>query len=396
MAKLNGGIMVSVAGSTRRMKETIGDIDLLAASRDAEKTAEHFASMPGVTRVVSKGSSRSTIIVEGNLQIDLRIVPPESYGAALQYFTGSKGHNIRLRSLALQLGCKLNEYGLFRRRSGEKMAGETEESIYEALKLQVIEPELREDRGEVEAALEGRLPRIVEYDEIEGDLHVHSNWSDGTGSLSEIAETARRRRLKYVAICDHSKALGIARGLNEERVRKQMGEIERLNREFDDFQLLTGTEVDIMSDGKLDLPNTLLKDLEIVVASLHRGFRNPEEKLTRRTISAIHNDYVTTIGHPTGRILLKRPPCQLNLTEIFEAASDQRVMMEINAFPDRLDLNDVQSRLAKEQGVKLAIGTDAHTPAQINYLELGVSVARRAWLEASNVANTLDVKDLLQ
>ncbi|MCW3981958.1 MAG: DNA polymerase/3'-5' exonuclease PolX, partial [Candidatus Bathyarchaeota archaeon] len=396
LTRLNEGTKVSVAGSTRRMKETVGDIDVLAAGQNAEKTAEHFTSMPGIRRVVSKGSSRSTVIVEGNLQIDLRIVRPESYGAALQYFTGSKGHNIKLRSLALQRGCKLNEYGLFRRDSGERIAGETEESIYEALKLQSIEPELREDCGEVEAALEGRLPRIMEYGEIKGDLHVHSNWSDGTGSLKEIAEAARKRRLKYVAICDHSKALGIARGLNEERVRKQMRQIERLNRTFEDFRLLKGTEVDIMSDGALDLPNSLLKDLDIVVASLHRGFRSPEEKLTNRIMSAIHNDHVTTIGHPTGRIILKRPPYPLNLPRIFKAASDQRVMMEINAFPDRLDLNDVHSKLAKKYRVRLAIGTDAHTPAQMNYLELGVSVARRAWLEASDVANSLNAKDLLR
>ncbi len=396
LTNLDEEITVSVAGSTRRMKETIGDIDFLAASLDAEKTVEHFTSMPGIVRVVSKGTSRSTVIVEGNLQIDLRVVQPGSYGAALQYFTGSKGHNIKLRSLALQQGCKLNEYGLFRRASGERLAGETEESIYQALELQFIEPELREDRGEIEAALEGHLPRITEYGEIKGDLHVHSNWSDGAGSLKEIAEAAQTRQLEYVAICDHSKALGIARGLNEERVRKQMHEIERLNRTFEGFRLLQGIEVDVMSDGALDLPNGLLRDLDIVVASLHRGFRSAEEKLTARILSAIHNDHVTTIGHPTGRILPKRAPYPLNLPEVFRAAADQHVMMEINAFPDRLDLNDVHSRLAKTHGVRLAIGTDAHTPAQMSYLELGVSVARRAWLEAHDVVNNLNAKDLLQ
>jgi DNA polymerase (family 10) len=395
LMEFDGEIKVSMAGSARRMKETVGDVDILVACEDGEGIAEHFISMPRVRRIVSKGPSKSTIIAKGGLQIDLRIVKLASYGSACQYFTGSKRHNIKLRSLAAQLGYKLNEYGLFTRENGSRIAGETEELIYQALGLEFIDPELREDRGEIEGARSHSLPKLIEYGKVKGDLHVHSNWSDGSGSLEEIAAFAQQRGLEYVAICDHSKALGIARGLNEERLRKQMHEVEQLNRRFENFRLLSGIEVDIMSDGTLDLPNRVLKDLDIVVASIHRGFKGSEEKLTKRIVSTIHNEYVTIIGHPTGRIIQRRPPYPLRFEEVFEVAADQKVAMEINAFPDRLDLNDLNSKSAMEHGVRLAIGTDAHTPDQINYLELGVSVARRGWLEAGDVINTMSLKDLV-
>lgn len=389
-------LQVEAAGSARRRKETIGDLDILVSSTRPEEVADRFVSMPRVSRVISKGTTRSTIVVGARLQVDLRVVPPASYGAALQYFTGSKEHNIKLRTIAVKKGYKLNEYGLFERDSGRRVAGETEEGIYRALGLAWMEPELREDRGEIEAAMEGRLPRLVASGEIRGDLHVHTEWSDGSASIEEMAEKARRLGLEYIAVCDHSKSLGIARGLDEARLRKQMAEIDRLNEGLDDFTVLKGIECDIKGDGSLDLPDSVLRDLDWVVASVHSGFRADEEQMTRRIVSAIHNDYVSAIGHPTGRIIQRRRPYALNLEEVFEAAAAQGVMMEINAFPDRLDLNDVNSRAAMEQGVRLSIGTDAHAPNQVEFLPLGVYVARRGWLEAEDVVNTLSVGDLLR
>lgn len=395
MSSCGATMQVDFGGSARRMKETVGDLDILVASEREGETVEHFISMPRVTRVISKGSTRSTIIMGSNLQIDLRAVPPESYGSALQYFTGSKEHNIKLRTLAVKLGYKLNEYGLFRRKDNKKIAGETEESVYQTLGLEYVEPELREDRGEIEAAMEGSLPSLVEYNDIRGDLHVHSNWSDGNAGLEEIAEGGQQLGLEYIAICDHSKSLGIARGLDENRLKDQMREIERLNKNLMGFKLLKGIEVNIMTGGRLDLPNGVLKDLDFVVASIHSGFKSGVEKLTERLISTIHNEYVSTIGHPTGRLIQRRHPYPLDLKRVMSVAADQRVMMEINALPNRLDLNDVSSKTAMEQGVSMSIGTDAHTLGQLKYLPLGVSVARRGWLQPRNIANTLDINELL-
>lgn len=389
-------LKIDVAGSARRMRETVGDLDFLVACDRGEKAVEHFTSMPNINRIVTKGKTRSTVILQGGLQVDLRVVPLKSYGAALQYFTGSKRHSVKLRSLASNSGYKLNEYGLFTRETDTWLVGETEESIYNTLGLSYIEPELREDRGEIEASKDGSLPDLVKYGDVKGDLHVHSNWSDGTGSLEAITEEAVKRGLLYVAICDHSRSLGIAHGLDEERLKKQIAAVEKLNRSFDDFRLLSGIEVDIMADGTLDLPDRVLRDLDFVVASIHRGFKASVEKMTERVVSAIHNDNVSCIGHPTGRLIMKRAPYQLNLEEVFKAAAQQRVMMEINAFPDRLDLNDVHCRAAKAHHVFVSIGTDSHTPTQLKYLELGVSVARRGWLESDDVANTLDRDEVVK
>lgn len=387
---------VEFGGSARRMKETVGDIDVLVASEDGEHVVEHFILLPRVTRVLSKGSTRSSIVVGSNLQVDLRVVHPESYGSALQYFTGSKEHNIKLRMLAQKSGYKLNEYGLFKREDGEKVAGETEEKVYRTLGLQYIEPELREDRGELEAASEDSLPKLIEYNEVKGDLHVHSSWSDGNAELEEIALEAQQLSFEYVAICDHSRSLGIARGLDETRLRKQIHEIDKLNKSYEGFTLLKGIEANIMADGSLDLSDDILKDLDFVVASIHSGFKGGIEKLTDRMITAIHNDYVSTIGHPTGRLIQRRKPYPLDLKKVFDVASEQQVMMEINAFPNRLDLNDINSRAANERDVSISIGTDAHSVDQLKYLPLGISVARRGWLQTEDVANTFNLKDLLR
>ena len=385
---------VEVAGSARRMRETVGDLDILVASKHTKKAIEHFTSMPQITRILSKGTTLSSVIFGDRFQVDIRAISPESFGSALQYFTGSKDHNIKLRSLAVKHGFKLSEYGLFRRKDDTKVAGETEESVYGSLSLPYICPELREDRGEIEAAIAGKLPELVCSDDVKGDLHVHSDWSDGTATLREIAESARGLGLTYVAICDHSRSLGIAGGLNEERLEKQAIEIDKLNRGFEEFRLLKGVEANIMGDGKLDVSDNTLKDLDLVVASIHSGFKGDEKRLTNRVLSAIHNEHVSIIGHPTGRLIQRRLSLQLDLEEVFCAAAEQNVLMEINAFPNRLDLNDVNTRAAQERGVRMAIGTDAHTVSQLRYLELGVAVARRGWLAPKHVANTLDVNQL--
>ncbi len=389
-------LKAEVAGSYRRRRETIGDLDLLIASNEPDAASERFVSMPPVERVVSHGSTKSTVFLKGHLQVDCRVVTPEAYGAALQYFTGSKDHNVKLRTIGVKAGYKLNEYGLFRREDDDLVASDTEEKIYRTLGMQWIPPELRENRGEIEAAIENKLPKLVELSEIRGDLHCHSKWSEGTATIKEVAEKARSLGLSYVAITDHSKSLGIAHGLDEERLHDQQKEIDSINKEFDDFTVLKGIECDIKADGSMDLPDSSLKELDFVVASIHSGFKNDEETMTNRMISAIHNDYVSVIGHPTGRIIQKRKPYPLNLDRVFEEASRQHVAMEINAYPERLDLDDVSCRKAMEAGVVMSIGTDAHAINQMEFLPLGVSVARRGWLTAKDVTNTRSVKELLR
>lgn len=334
--------------------------------------------------------------MSSNLQVDLRVVEPEAYGAAFLYLTGSKEHNVKLRTIAIKKGYKLNEYGLFKRKTNQKIAGTTEEDIYSALSMSWIEPELREDRGELDAAIERRLPVLVTIEEIQGDLHVHSEWSDGSASIDEIMNKAKAMGLKYTAICDHSKSLGIARGLDEARLKKQVDEIGKINNKTEGFTVLRGIECDIRSDGDLDLPDAALKDLDFVVASIHSGFKSEEKQLTARMINAIQNDYVSAIGHPTGRIIQRRNPYALDLDRVFEAAADAGVMMEINAFPDRLDLNDENSRAAKEHGVRICIGTDAHSLGHMDFLPLGVYVARRGWLRGTDVVNTLSAKEITE
>ena len=396
MTESEASLEVEVAGSARRRRDTVGDIDLLVASNEAEDVVRRFVSMPPVIRILSEGATKSTVVLEKNLQVDLRVIPTEGYGAALQYFTGSKEHNVKLRTIAVKKGYKLNEYGLFDRETEEKVAGEDEEGIYRTLGLDWMEPELRENRGEIEAAMEGRLPDLVRLDEIKGDLHVHTTWSDGTATIEEMARAAMDRGLEYLAICDHSKSLGIARGLDEGRLREQMAEIDGLNEGLEGFTVLKGFECDIKADGSLDLPDSVLRDLDFLVASVHSGFRSDEREMTERVIRAVHNDHVSAIGHPTGRLIRKRQPYAIDIVEVFEAAASQGVMMEINAFPDRLDLDDVNCRTAMERGVMMSIGTDAHALNQLDFLSMGVSVARRGWLEAKDVANTLSLEELLR
>ncbi len=389
-------LQVEVAGSARRRKETVGDLDVLVASNTPEVVTERFVSMPPIIRVIAKGPTKSTVVLEKNLQVDLRVIEQRNYGAALQYFTGSKEHNVKLRTISVERGYKLNEYGLYKRESGELVAGETEEGIYRILGMDLIPPELRENRGEIEAAMNKELPVFVEYGDIRGDLHVHTNWSDGNSTVEEMAVRAQMYGWEYLAICDHSKSLGIAGGLDEEDLRKQIAEIELVNRKLEDITVLRGLECDIKADGSLDLPDRLLRDLDFVVASIHSGFKATPEKMTERLVSALHNEYVSTIGHPTGRILQRRPGYTFDMAKVFETAFEQGVMMEINTYPDRLDLNDVNCRAAMENGVTLSIGTDSHSPSHMDFMEMGVSVARRGWLKKENIINTLSIKDLMK
>jgi len=387
---------VEMAGSARRRKETVGDLDVLVSSTEPEKVTPHFVSMPPIERVLAQGPTKSTVVLNSMLQVDLRVIPPGSYGAALQYFTGSKEHNVKLRTIGVKAGFKLNEYGLFRRDNDELVAAEDEARIYEALGMRWIPPELRENTGEIEAAMENRLPRLVTLDDVRGDLHAHTDWSDGHASIEEMAAKAAEMGLEYIAVTDHTRALGIAGGLDEERLMEQMGEVRRVDEARPEIRVLAGTECDILGDGRLDIPDEVLAELDWVVAAVHSGFKMNERAMTTRVVEAIRNEHVDAIAHPTGRLIQRRSPYALDLDTVFEAAAEHGVMMEINCYPERLDLSDVNSRRAKEAGVKMTLGTDAHTPSELEFLSLGVAVARRGWLEVGDIANTLSVDELLK
>jgi DNA polymerase (family 10) len=389
-----GSKKIEWAGSLRRMRENIGDIDILATGPNKEKIVHTFTHLPEVKEVLASGETKASVIVEGGIQIDLRVVEEDSYGAALQYFTGSKGHNIHLRGIAKTKGIKINEYGVFK--GEKKVGGKEEEDVYLALGMDWIEPELREDRGEIEAAKEARLPKLVKEPEINGDLHVHSNWSDGTSPIEEIARAAQKRGYQYLAICDHSKSLKITHGLDESRLMKQIEEIDRINEKMKGFQILKGTEVDILSDGRLDLSEKVLGKLDLVVAAVHSGFKQEKEKMTKRIVRALENPLVHILAHPSGRLLGARDPYEVEIDEVMEAAKQYRKALEINAYFERLDLDDIHCRKAKEMGIPLAIGTDSHHLDQMWMISLGVAVARRGWLETPNVLNTLPLKGILK
>jgi len=385
---------VELAGSVRRRRETVGDVDILAVSTSPQKVMDLFANMEMVKEVVSKGDTKSSVRLDIGLSADLRVVEEESFGSALQYFTGSKEHSIKIRKIAIKKRLKLNEYGVFTK-AGKKIAGETEDGVYRALGLPFIDPELREDRGEVEAALIGELPNLVTLSDIKGDFHVHSKWSEGTASIEELAEYGKKRGYEYLCITDHTGTLRIAHGLSEKRILEQIEEIERVNNHIEHFHVFSGAEVNLMADGTLDISDNILKQLDFVIASIHTGFKMKTEAMTKRLIRAIENENVDIIGHPTGRIINEREAYDFDFDEVFDAARKKGTCFEINAFPDRLDLNDVNARTAKERGLKLAIGTDAHRPDHMRFMEFGVAVARRGWLEKRDLLNTLSSKELL-
>jgi len=380
---------LSLAGSLRRMKDTIRDIDILATSTDPAMVMRTFVNLPQVKEVLARGITKSSIITHEGIQVDLRVVDEDSFGAALAYFTGSKAHNIRLREMAMKRGLKINEYGVFNEKTGKKMAGRDEEDIYRALDLPYIPPELREDMGEIEAAVKGELPDLVELKDIKGDFHVHSKWSDGSHTLEELAMAARQRGYEYLAITDHSKSLGIARGLTGEALIELKKEVDALNKRLRGLRLLAGTEVDIRGDGTIDYPPEVLSRLDIVVAAIHSGFRQGKEQMTKRLVSAMKNPFVHIIAHPTGRLLGERDGYDLDMDVVLMAAKETNTALEINGYPLRLDLNDINSKRAKEIGAKLVISTDAHIISQLDYMENGVKVARRGWLSKDDILNTL-------
>jgi DNA polymerase (family 10) len=376
------------------MRENIGDIDILATGSNHEKIVHAFTHLPEVKEVLASGETTASVIVEGGVQIDIRVVEEDSYGAALQYFTGSKGHNIHLRGIAKAKGIKINEYGVFK--GEKKIGGKEEKDVYKILGMDWIEPELREDRGEIEAAQKGKLPKLIQEPEIKGDLHVHSKWSDGTSSIEEIAKAAQKRGYQYVALCDHSKSLRIAHGLDETRLLKQIDEIDRINEKLKGFQILKGTEVDILTDGKIDHPDTVLRRLDYVVAAVHSGFKQEKEKMTKRIVRALENPLVHCLAHPTGRLLGARAPYEVDIDEVMEAAKKYGKVLEINATFERLDLDDIHCMKAKEMGIRMAIGTDSHHTDQLWMISLGVGVARRGWLETGNVLNAMSLKEILK
>ncbi len=383
---------ISPAGSFRRMKETVGDLDILTTGENGRKIIDYFTKLPGVTRVLAHGDTKGSCIFNDRYQVDLRVVPEESYGAALQYFTGSKEHNIHLRSIAKSLNMKISEYGVFR--GNKKIAGETEEDVYRSLGLIWIPPELREDRGEIEAAQKGKLPDLVELSDIRGDLHVHSKYSDGTATLEEIAEKAREMGYEYIAVCDHSRSAKYARGLDIERLMEKTERIRKLNERLNGIRLIAGAEVDILQDGSLDYPDDVLRELDFVIAAIHIWSKT--EDVTRRIIRAMENPYVHAIAHPTGRLISQREGYTVDVDEIIRVAAETGTLLEINAYYDRLDLNDVNVMKAREKGVKFTIGTDTHNIGQLWSMKLGVGVARRGWLEKKDVVNTLSYDELMR
>jgi len=385
---------VEPAGSLRRGKETVGDLDLLALSDRPEEAAQAFASLPEVEEILAQGPKKVSVRLTGGLQADLRIVPEESFGAALQYFTGSKAHNIRLRERAVARGWKLNEYGLFAE-DGSVIAGKTEEEIYRALGLSFIPPELREDQGEIQAAEAGALPKLVELQEILADLHVHTDWSDGKMALLEVAQEARARGLRYLAITDHLRFAQAIPGLSPDDLRRQIEEIHRINESLEDFRLLCGVEANIGKDGSLDVPRDLLPQLDLVIASVHTHFRLSRKEMTERLVRAVEDEAVDVLGHPTGRLIGERPAYEADWDEVFRRAAKAGTLLEVNANPQRLDLPADLIRRALEYGVRFIVGTDAHAPEHLDFLEYGVLTLRRGWAQSKDVLNTLPLEAFL-
>jgi DNA polymerase (family X) len=374
------------AGSYRRRRETVGDLDLLVTCREASRVMEAFVAYEDVRKVLAQGDTKSMVVLRNGLQVDLRVVPQESYGAALHYFTGSKAHNIAVRHLGVQRGLKINEYGVFR---GEtRIAGQTEAEVYAAVDLPFIEPELREDRGEIEAAREGRLPRLITLAEIKGDLHTHTKATDGRNTLEEMAEAARERGYQYLAITNHSKRVSMVHGHDAKNLAAEMDQIDRLNAKLQGIIILKAIEMDILEDGSLDLPDEILQGLDLTVCAVHYNFNLTQEEMTERIIRAMDNPYFNVLAHPSGRLIQRREPYEVDMERLMRAAKERGCFMELDAQPDRLDLVDIHCKLAKDLGVKVAISTDAHSIADLNFMRLGIGQARRGWLEAADVLNT--------
>ena len=387
---------VAYGGSVRRMRESVADIDVLVTTTDAAGATKAFLAFPMVREVVMSGDTKSAVLVGvggERVQVDLRVLEPRSWGSGLQYFTGNKDHNVKLRTVAQKKGLKLNEYGLFR--GEEQIGGATEEEVYRVLGFPYIEPEMREDTGEIEAAQAGKLPELITLQDVRGDLHAHTNLTDGVNTLEEMAAAARAHGYAYLGISDHSPSLRVANGLSEEHLRIHVAHIREYNRQSPDLKLLAGTECDILADGTMDYPDAVLKELDFVIGSVHTNFKMAEKEMTARVVRAMENEHVDIIAHPTARKIGQREPIALNLDRITDAAVETGTVLEVNAYPDRMDLNGPHAKLAKEHGAKVIIDTDSHATEQLGFMRLGVGSARRGWLEKSDVVNTMPYADLL-
>jgi len=391
---------LEVAGSYRRRMETVGDIDILAASDNPKVVMQRFQTYPEVERVIAAGTTRGTVILRSGLQVDLRILPQRSYGAALHYFTGSKAHNIAVRTLGVERGLRISEYGIFRVpkgkkaeevgiEEGERIGGATEQDVFRSVDLDWVPPELREDRGEIQAAQKHKLPDLIALDDIRGDLHLHSKWTDGNSTILEMVRACKERGYQYCAITDHSKAVRVAGGLSAEGFKRQREEIEQARAKVSGITVFTGCEVDILPDGSLDLPDDLLVQIEVVVAAVHSKMDMPQSEMTKRVLQALAHPAVNILAHPTGRLINQREPFAIDLEQIFHAAKEHDMAVELNAQPDRLDLNDRHLLRAREIGVRIAINTDAHSTGQLHFMKYGSDQARRGWLEKRHVLNAM-------
>ena len=383
-----------IAGSIRRMRETIKDIDILTISDDTEKTVKEFTELPFVKEVLASGSTKGSVITKDGIQVDLRVVGPESYGGALQYFSGSQAHNVKLRGIAQKNGLRINEYGIFK--GDDKIAGETEKEMYGTLDLPFIPPELREDRGEIEAAIEGKLPDLIEIEDIKGDLHMHTKWSDGKATIEEMAKSAIELGYEYIAITDHSPSSTIANGLSIERLIEKKKELAAVNKKMKGINILMGSEVDIKADGTLDYPDEILKDLDVVIASVHSGFKMDRDTITKRILRALENPFVHALGHPTGRLINEREPYDVDIDQLIETALKYDKALEVNSSYQRLDLKDLHVKKAVEAGVKIIISTDAHRPEGLVQMRFGIGTARRGWVQKKDVLNALEFGELQQ
>ncbi|MBU0630444.1 MAG: DNA polymerase/3'-5' exonuclease PolX [Candidatus Margulisbacteria bacterium] len=383
------------AGSLRRRQETIGDLDFLVTSKKPEKVMDAFTSLPQVERTLAKGETKASVVLKNGMQADLRVVPNKSFGAAAHYFTGCKAHNIYIRQLAQKKGWKVSEYGIFNA-AGRQIGGTTEKEMFSKFGLQFIPPELREMRGEFAAAAKHRIPRLIELSDIRGDLQMHSNHSDGSSTIEEMAAAAKQLGYEYIAITDHTRSTRVAGGQTEKEFLKELGEIDRINKRLKGFRVLKGVEVDILPDGTLDFSDKVLKQAEVVIAAIHSNFKMEKSKMTKRIIKALENKYVNILAHPTGRLIGKRGPYEVDIEAVLQAAKRTGTVLEINAYPERLDLSDIHALRAREIGVDLAIDTDSHSPIQLKSMKYGVMTARRGWLEKKSVINTLPTGKLLK
>jgi DNA polymerase (family 10) len=390
LEKISGVSQVMLAGSYRRFKETVGDVDILVAATNTQDVMDSFVAYDEVKDVLAKGSTRATVILKSGLQVDLRVVDEKCFGAALQYFTGSKAHNIEIRRLAQERRLKISEYGVFK--GNKHVAGDTEESVYHSVDLPWIPPELRENRGEIEAARAGKLPKLVELADLKGDLHAHTKATDGHHSLREMADAARRHGFEYLAITEHSRRLTVAHGLDPQQLRKQMSEIDKLNGQLQDITLLKGIEVDILEDGALDLPDDVLSECDLVVGAVHSKFNLSRAKQTERILRAMDHPHFTILAHPTGRLLDTRDPYDVDMLKIIRRARERGCFLELNAHPERLDLLDIYCQMARDEEVLVAISSDAHSTQDFDNLVYGVGQARRGWLEKKDVLNTRSLK----